>query len=235
MVSTESSADWLATKVLVYDRTLVERQRRVWSPSIWRLIRVGIPLILLWGILGVYVPVLVAEVKYQARVTVSNFQAVLPRGVLMPSWSLEILPAWVQGYALEIPTLGVREPVIEGVDAGDKAHYMEALTRGVAHAGGTGLPGQAGVQYYFAHSSGLPFWGGRAVTFATLYKLNGGDEVVIYRENKKYRYQVVEKRIVNPDDVSLLQARDTSERVVLQTCWPLGTNWQRLLVVADRI
>jgi sortase A len=184
--------------------------------------------------MGVYIPVLAQEVRYQARMTVKNFQTVLPRGSLMPSWSWEMAPGWVKGYSLEIPKLGIQEPVVENVNTQDKTGYMEALTKGVAHALGTGSPGKPGVQYYFAHSSGLPFWGGRAVTFATLNKLDLGDEITIYKEDGKYNYTVVDKQIVTPDDVRMLTEVSGDERVVLQTCWPLGTNWKRLLVIATR-
>lgn len=235
MVSSSTSADWVVSQTFIYDRAVESRKKLVWTPWVWWVIRVGIPVIVVWGILGVYIPILMEEIKYKARSTVENFQAVFPYGTFAPLLSWQPLPSWVQGYALEIPKLGIQEPVIEGVDAGNKQNYMAALTKGVAHAGGSGLPGLPGIQYYFAHSSGLPFWGGRAVTFATLYKLEKGDEVIIYRDDKKYRYQVVNKQIVNPDNIQLLTSNDTSERVVLQTCWPLGTNWQRLLVEAERI
>jgi len=142
------------------------------------------------------------------------------------------LPGWVQGYALEIPKLGIREQVIEGVDPMDELGYMEALKNGVADAKGTKVPGEKGVQYYFGHSSGLPFWGERAVVFALLHKLEDGDEILVYRDNRKYKYMVVEKMVVNSDQVEWLTSEGGEERVVLQTCWPIGTNWKRLLVIA---
>ena len=39
--------------------------------------------------------------------------------------------------------------------------------------------------------------------------------------------------IIDPDEVSLLtQAQESGEQLVLQTCWPPGTTWKRLIVIA---
>jgi LPXTG-site transpeptidase (sortase) family protein len=206
------------------------------AAKILQALRIIIPCLLLWGILGVYVPVVVEELRYQARKTAYNFEAVFPqglRGFFIPSWTITTPPVWAEGYGLEIPKLGIRQPVVEGVDAADKSSYSMALKNGVAHAAGTAVPGEAGVGYYFAHSSGWPFAGSRAAVFSTLYKLEPGDEVVLHRMGKKYVYIVVEKAVVGPRDVSLLAVTGGVERVVLQTCWPLGTSLKRLLVSAE--
>lgn len=199
------------------------------------LLQIGLVIALISGVLGVYIPIVIEEVKYQARMTVKNFQAVFPRGMLASTGQSQAIPAWAGTYGIAIPNLGIQEVVIERVDAGNKQVYMEALLKGVAHAAGSSLPGKAGVGYYFAHSSGLPFWGGRAATFATLHRLEQGDEIVVYREGQTYRYHVIEKKVVNPDNLELLMTTGGVERVVLQTCWPLGTDWQRMLVVAERV
>jgi LPXTG-site transpeptidase (sortase) family protein len=234
MVSNATSTDWVIPQVLVYERKKEEQKRRLWQPWIWRLILWGIPIILVWGVLGVYVPVIVAELKYRAESTKESFREVVPAG-LVPQLSFVSLPAWVSGYAIEIPKIGVKERVVEGVSVVDEAGYMKALNEGVAQAQGTGLPGEQRTQYYFAHSSGLPFWGTRAVVFALLNKLENGDEIIVYRDNQKFVYLVSDKMVVNPDKVEWLRSENTEERVVLQTCWPIGTNWKRLLVIAEPI
>lgn len=234
MVSDTASSDWIISQVVIYERKKEDYKHRVWRPWIWRVILWGLPLILLWGILGVYVPVIVAELQYQARLTRKNVDAVIPAGVV-PHLSFVSLPVWVEGFALEIPEIGVRERVIEAVDVVHEDVYMNALKEGIAHAAGSGLPGEGRTQYYFAHSSGLPFWGQRAVVFALLNRLENGDVVVVYRDNKKYEYIVTQKQVVKPEDVTWLVSQSTEEQVVLQTCWPIGTNWKRLLVVAKPI
>lgn len=234
MAPETTSTDWIVNQVRVYQRKKVDKGQRWWKPWLWRGILWGIPIVLVWGIAGVFLPVVMAEIRYQWQLTQKNVAAVMPEGV-MPHLSWQPLPAWVTNYALEIPKIGVQEPVVEAVDATNKNAYMSALKQGVAHAAGTGLPGKRGVQYYFAHSSGLPFWGSRAVVFALLNKLEYGDEVIVYRENNKYVYKVIEKQVVQADDVSWLKSEVKEERVVLQTCWPIGTDWKRLLVVAAPI
>jgi LPXTG-site transpeptidase (sortase) family protein len=234
MVSTSASSDWIVAQRIIYDQKRERQKKRVWNPVVWKLILYGIPLVLLWGVLGVFVPVIVEEVKFQYRSTKENVSHLFPQG-MVPQLSFAVLPEWVGDYSVEIPKIGVREQVVESVDAANEDLYTEALKRGIAHARGTTLPGLGGVQYYFAHSSGLPFWGDRAVVFALLHKLDAGDNIFIYREGRKHTYIVESKHIVSPEDISWLISQDTSEQVVLQTCWPLGTNWKRLLVVAKPI
>lgn len=147
----------------------------------------------------------------------------------------QTLPPASEKYELVIPKLNIEEPIIENVNVTQKKEYLAALNYGIAKAAGTSLPGQPGIHYYFAHSSGKPELGSRAATFANLNQLEQGDRVYIYRNYSIYPYFVTKKQIVPPTDVSTLTATTPFEQVVLQTCWPLGTDWQRLLVIAEPI
>jgi len=87
----------------------------------------------------------------------------------------------------------------------------------------------------FAHSTDN-FWnaGRYNAIFYLLKDLVPGDEVVVFYQNKRYDYIVSESKIVNPDDVShIVDAQNAGEEtLILQTCWPPGTTFQRLLVFA---
>jgi LPXTG-site transpeptidase (sortase) family protein len=137
-------------------------------------------------------------------------------------------------YRLVIPKLGVDEPVVFGVDAGNEAIYSQALQVGVAQAAGTALPGNRGLGYYFGHSS-ADIADNQKVVFAGLDLLHPEDIIEIYYDNTLHRYAVAQKMIVEATDISWLQPQGGQEYIVLQTCWPIGTNLRRLLVIARPI
>ncbi|MEN9407860.1 MAG: hypothetical protein RLZZ455_1076 [Candidatus Parcubacteria bacterium] len=136
------------------------------------------------------------------------------------------------GYMIEIPKISAFSPIIVGVDPWNRQEYNDALTRGIAQAKNTYAPGRGKLIYLFAHSSGSPFeLLSRNTPFLRLDELNRGDKVNIYVEGTQYRYSVSGKKIVSPTELTYLQ--NTAENVlILQTCWPLGTDWKRLLVFA---
>ncbi|MEA2020335.1 MAG: sortase [Patescibacteria group bacterium] len=136
-------------------------------------------------------------------------------------------------FAVVIEKIGVNAPVIKNVPAGSKDQYMAAMRRGVAHAKGTALPGEAGNTYLFAHSS-LNFWelGKYATVFNLLRKLEKGDRVSVVLDNQRFVYEVSNKEIVSGFNTTPL-LRETSEpTLTLQTCHPPGTTLNRLIVTA---
>jgi LPXTG-site transpeptidase (sortase) family protein len=61
---------------------------------------------------------------------------------------------------------------------------------------------------------------------------------VIYVDyyGQEIKYKVYDKKIIKSDDLTYLNYQDSSKEVlVLQTCWPIGTDWNRLLILAERI
>ena len=140
-----------------------------------------------------------------------------------------------RGYFIEIPKINAYSPIVLDVDPWNKSEYLEKLKSGVAHAKGTVLPGDIGMSFLFAHSSDLPWNITRYNTvFFLLGSLKIGDEIVIFRDNEKIGFKVVEIRIVSPYEVSFL--KDLSvDQLVLQTCWPIGTDYKRLLIFTERV
>jgi len=114
--------------------------------------------------------------------------------------------------------------------------YQKALTKGVAHAKGTSLPGQGGNIFIFSHSSS-DFLNARRYNsiFYLLSKLVLGDEVKIYFENTEYKYSVLSRKAVEPTDLSYLASRSDQEVLTLMTCWPPGTSQKRLIIQAKRV
>ncbi|OGV97218.1 hypothetical protein A2W24_04300 [Microgenomates group bacterium RBG_16_45_19] len=138
-------------------------------------------------------------------------------------------------YRLIIPAIKVQAPVIAGVDPFNQIEYRQALTQGIAQAKGTALPGEMGTQYLFAHSSDNPWQLTRYNTaFYRLPKLKMGDEIDINYQGQTYAYQVREIKTVKPWEVKYLTESQTNQ-LILQTCTPIGTDWNRLLVFADPV
>ncbi len=167
----------------------------------------------------------------QARMTAGGF------GALLNGPKEQVLIPKDPYFSILIPKVGANEKVFPNVDPNDEAGFLSILYKGVAHAKGTVFPGQPGNIYLFAHSSDN-FWdvGRYNAVFYLLKDLNVGDEIVLFFENRRYNYVVTGSKIVDANDVSFLTAEHmgSRENLILQTCWPPGTTWKRLLVFAKR-
>jgi sortase A len=141
-----------------------------------------------------------------------------------------------KNYSIYIPKILAKSKVISNVEVGDPKIYLAALKQGVAEAGGLSHPGFRGTTYLFAHSVGsrLDFARYNAV-FYLLDKLKLGDEIQVVYQNKLYKYQMADREILSPNETKYLVPQDLSEKLILQTCYPPGTTWKRLVVVATRI
>ena len=173
--------------------------------------------------------------KYEAAAAVSATQSF---GSLLgkPDPNLKVLVPKDPNFSIIVEKIGADAPVIANVDASNKEIYMAALKRGVAHALGTSFPGQAGVTYLFAHSTDTIFNVPRFnAVFYLLKDLKPQDRIVIFFSGKRYDYLVTESKITEPEDVSYFTLKTQEQILVLQTCYPPGTTWKRLLVIAKPV
>lgn len=138
-------------------------------------------------------------------------------------------------YNLVIPSLNIKSKILLNVDPDNESVYSEALKEGVAQAKGTALPGEGKRIYLFAHSTNsLLFIEQFNAVFYDLDKLSMNEKIDIQNGDKIYQYQVTDKKIVSSNDTTWIAPHD-GEELILQTCWPKGTNWKRLLVFAKPI
>ncbi len=136
-------------------------------------------------------------------------------------------------FSVVIPKIDAKANIIANVDAANEKEYQAALEEGVAHAKGTYFPGQGRRIYLFSHSTDSPLNYARYnAVFYLLRKLEAGDQIVIFFADKKYIYEVTDKRVVDSNDTSWISTNTDEEDLVLQTCDPPGTTWKRLIVVA---
>jgi sortase A len=138
------------------------------------------------------------------------------------------------GFYITIPKISAQAPVLENVDPWNRTLYQKALENGVAHAKGSKLPEENGTIFIFAHSSDSPWRITRYNTiFLRLGELNVGDEILINKDKKTFKYIVKDKKVVNPAEVKYLKENE-KDQLILQTCTPIGTAFQRLLIFAER-
>ncbi|MEK7605605.1 MAG: sortase [Patescibacteria group bacterium] len=138
-------------------------------------------------------------------------------------------------FSILIPKIAATARVWPNVDPLDEKDFLPKLQNGVAHAKGSVFPGMEGNVYLFAHSTDN-FWdvGRYNAVFYLLKDLTPGDDVAVYFENTRYNYKVERTVIKDPSDVDLLVNSQIpgQEQLILQTCWPPGTTWKRLFVIA---
>ncbi len=138
-------------------------------------------------------------------------------------------------FSIVIPKIGASAKVFPNIDPSNEDEFLPILMQGVAHAKGTVFPGHIGNTYLFAHSTDN-FWdvGRYNAIFYLLKDLKPGDEVIMFFQGKRHDYIINDSKVVDASNVeSIVNAQSTGvEQLILQTCWPPGTTWQRLLVFA---
>ena len=114
-----------------------------------------------------------------------------------------------------IPKINVTAAVAEGSD-------METLKSAVGHFEGTALPGQKGNFAVAGH---------RNYTYSEYFKradeLENGDEIIVRSKEGEFKYNVTEKRIVEPEDVGVLDSTEDATLTIV-TCTPGAT--KRLII-----
>lgn len=143
------------------------------------------------------------------------------------------LPVPNGATVLMLPTLSETIPVIKS-DTWDEARVQELLKDGAVILPRGSSFGQPGNTVVTAHSSGFESFGPYRFAFAKLAELKVGDEFSIKTGKAAYTYRVYDEKIVWPNQVDQLPA-DGRSSVTLVTCWPIWTNYKRLLVNAELV
>lgn len=126
---------------------------------------------------------------------------------------------------LRIPSIGVDLPVLHGTDDA-------TLARGVGHLYGSTLPvGGEGTHAVLTAHSGLA----DATLFDALPQMQVGDVFYVDVYGETLAYQVDQRHVVLPEDLSALTREPGADRITLVTCTPRAVNTHRLLVQAVRI
>ena len=136
-------------------------------------------------------------------------------------------------FSIVVPKINLNSAIAADVSVWDKKAYQGALKSGVAHAAGSFFPGQGGTIYLFGHSIDY-LWrvAGFEASFYLLKELELGDQVNLFYHQDLYVYRVTAKQVVAASETDFLKIDFEQEKLVLQTCWPPGTTWQRLIITA---
>ena len=145
-----------------------------------------------------------------------------------------------EGYSLTIPKILASAKIIDNVSPFKRDEYLKVLENEVvAQAAETDAPGSGNgkMTYIFAHSTseGINMVRKNAV-FYLLGELKDGDVIFVNKNGVSYTYIVYMEKVVNASQTEYLKYSEPDKEVlILQTCWPIGTNWKRLLVFAKRV
>jgi len=122
---------------------------------------------------------------------------------------------------LQIPKIQMDAIVVEGAS-------RRELSEGPGHMKQTAQPGETGNAVITAH---------RDTFFRHIYELNKGDQIQVRRSGRTFTYEVTGKRIVMPEDVSVIKPTNNPQ-LTLITCYPtyyIGPAPKRLVVFSKLI
>lgn len=127
-------------------------------------------------------------------------------------------------YTISIPKLKIKDAVVT-VGSMD-------LKKSLIQYPQTALPGQLGNAVVFGHSVLPQFFNPKSylTIFATLYKLEEGDEIYVKYGSIEYKYIISKMFEVKPTDLSVLDQRFDQRSLTLITCSPPGTYLRRLVI-----
>ena len=134
-----------------------------------------------------------------------------------------------------IPLIDIEETKVEWKDQLDNI-FMKELEQGIVRYPGSAIPWEKWNSFIFGHSSNFPWIAGDYNdVFSRLGQVEVWDIVYSYYGQKKYKYQIKEKKVISPTDVSILKRDKNKSELTLMTCWPIGTTLNRLILVWEII
>jgi sortase A len=119
---------------------------------------------------------------------------------------------------LSIPRLKLEDVVLEGISE-------HSLLLGPAHLSASAEPGTRGNAVIAGHRDSF---------FRRIHSLRYGDDIFVTRGERRFRYVVRSRKVVEPTDLSVIRPSSDPE-LTLVTCYPthaVGPAPQRLIVVA---
>ena len=122
---------------------------------------------------------------------------------------------------ISIPKIDLDAVVVKGTS-------RKQLAIAPGHLKETATPGENGNSVITAH---------RDTFFRHIYELRKGDNIFIRRRGEVYKFEVTGKKIVTPEDLSVLR-RTKDPRLTLITCYPtyyIGPAPERLVVFSKLI
>lgn len=123
---------------------------------------------------------------------------------------------------LILPSIKEELPIIEGTDE-------DALEKGVGHFKGSSFPNEKGQIVLSGH---------RDTVFRRMGELNLGDTLTILMPYGSFTYEIVDTKIVDSDDRSIITLQKEEEVLTLTTCYPfsfIGQAPERYIITAEPV
>ncbi|MCT4544167.1 MAG: class D sortase [Vallitalea sp.] len=119
---------------------------------------------------------------------------------------------------IKIDKIDVNLPIANGID-------LETLKYSIGYMPGSGKFGEIGNAVLAGHRSHT-----YGVFFNRLNELENDDKIIITIKDKEYVYTVYEKKIVEPDDISVMKGSSKYKVITLITCDPVIGATHRLII-----
>ena len=127
-------------------------------------------------------------------------------------------PGPEQANRIQIPAIGIDAPIVQG-------DGWEQLKKGVGQHIGSANPGENGNVVLSAHNDIF------GEIFRDLDRLQAGDEITLYTNQRAYTYMVSESQVVEPTQVEFLE--NTSQpTLTLISCYPYLVDDQRIVITS---
>ncbi|MEF2175292.1 MAG: sortase [Candidatus Absconditabacteria bacterium] len=177
------------------------------------------------------------KIKGEKEIYKKDMEKYLKTKLSKYSFNFNILPPHKR---IRITSIGVDAPVADVLykttqDIED-ANYDAELFKGVVKYPFTTNPGEVGNTLIFGHTS--YYWWKKnpyGEIFSKLRKLKKGDSIELMRDGKLYEYDVEQILVKTPNRVKeVIDQYYDGQYLTLMGCYPIGTDKNRMLVVAKR-
>ena len=131
-------------------------------------------------------------------------------------------------FYISIPKIKIDNALVK-VDSND-------LSNSLAHLPGSALPGEKGNVFVSGHSALSSLFNMKNAVFANLLGLQKGDQIIVDAAGIKFTYQVIEFKVIDSKDLSVILPPDSIGRYIsLMTCVPPGLNFKRLVILGKML
>jgi len=127
-------------------------------------------------------------------------------------------PGPEQATRIQIPAIGIDAPIVQG-------DGWEQLKKGVGQHIGSADPGDKGNVVLSAHNDIF------GEIFRDLDRLQPGDEITIYTNQRAYSYVVSDSKVVEPTQVDIMDST-SQPKLTLISCYPYLVDDQRIAITS---
>jgi LPXTG-site transpeptidase (sortase) family protein len=110
------------------------------------------------------------------------------------------------------------------------------LKKWIVHYPWTANPWENWNLFLTGHSSYYPWdnWKYKDI-FSRLWELEVWDVYFVFKNQKKHTYKILEKKEINPKNISVLNQPKNKKFSTLMTCTPVWTTLRRLIIKSEEI